>query len=1308
MRTIRSRPTFFIMAFALDRPGQNASTAMTTPTTRIALFGALEITHGSAAALRPPTQRVLALLGYLIAYHGVPQGRDKLVDLLWPDLGSRQGRRLLSDALWRARRLLTLPGHDDTPTLAIVGDTVTFRPTPETSVDLIEFERQLKLADTAAAGADEHLRAAAELYRGDFLEECYDDWALFERERLRERYLGALGRLLEHDQGRGAYDLALQSALRLTRADPLREETHRALMRIYHLLGRTDDALRAYQQCRTVLQAELGIEPDPATISLYEELAALQQRRGGVGKPAGGTDGALLLQNVPLVGRVDARAEVMDAVEAALAGAGGLVLVVGEAGQGKSRLLREIAAGAEWRGAQTSWGRGREDAAAQPLGPLREALLSALTPLRARQIADLLPPYTLDSLLSLIPELIDLLPEHATHPSSGEPTAARLHATLASVLQVLAGIAPQVLLLEDLHWFDAATLEALEATLPALRAARILLAVSARSEELTRRPAAWDAALRLDRTGLLRRVELAGLSEDEVGDLVRRALRLRQPAPRFAARLAAATGGNPFFVLETLRALIGQGTLTRDAQGNWHTPWDSPATDYHELPLPVELRQAIARRISALAPVERRALAAAAVLGQSFAPNTLARMTGDATANRSASRTAAPSAPPLFPHAPGAVADQLLRRQFLAEDGGAYRFEHHLLREVIYEHLDDRTRQSLHQRAAEALEQEHYARVEALAQHLYLAGAWDRAVPYLLQAGDRARDVCAYRDAQRYYDQAADAASRTRAEATRTSSHWDIQLRRGDAATTLGDYPAAIEAYQAVLRLVERDAAAPDAAAGTTERRRAQIQALSGLSFVYGQRNDYAMARQAVGQAMRLADESPRLVERAEAYYQAGLISFRGDDYGEARRYLEEALRLYDALGHDAERAKCLVQIGFSRLRQEGPTDDVIAHFTQALEIYRQRGDRFAEHSCMGDIAGAYLTGGRLPEVVRTVDQCLAFFRSVGALDDVSACLFMRGEALRRMGRPDEALEALSETLALCEQMSRDAAAAFSRVRLAAALRDLGRRDEALAILEPALGASGRTIAANALLVAANVWRDKRQLDRAWDSLAQCLELARQVGSRSTLGAAYRLLGQLRQADKPQQLPVPTDDAPSAQACFENSARLLREAHSDDELALTLAAQAGYLAATGHVAEARAALLHAQTLMSRCGMAVAAEQAQQALAALPATATLMPGQRRVLLARRGTPRGRPLRPDELVEVVWSVDAPAERELGQAANKVAARQERLMRLCSEALAQGGEPTVGDLAEALGVTPRTVDRDIAALRAGGAALATRGTS
>ncbi len=861
---------------------------------QIAVFGALEILYGQEPARRPPTQRVLALLGLLIAQHDVPQRRDKLVDMLWPDMLPRQGRRVLSDTLWRARRLLASTDAEDTTLLQIGGDTVTFRSTSEAHVDLIAFERLLQAAGSSADTPDSpeaaaQLQQAVELYRGDFLEDCYDDWALYERERLRELYLSAVQRLLVHYQQQPALDAAVQMALRLVYADPLREDAHRALMRLYYLLGREADALRAFEHCRSVLAAELGVEPDVETLSLHEELLALQARRVGgptraVGeRPAAPTPAPpTVARELALVGRQHERAELMEAVEQAIAGFGGLVLLEGAAGLGKTRLLTEVAAGASWRGAQVSWGRGREDAQALPFGALRAALGELLTPQRARQLADLLPAHLLGTLLPLLPQLADLLPTLSLAPPTGERQAALLHAAIGRLLAALGTLTPQVLVLEDLHWFDAATLTALAALAPPLADARVLLLLSGRTDALTERQAVWTTLLQLDRLGCLRRVELPPLSTRECAELIRRALHLRQAAPRFSQRVWEATGGNPHFVLETLRALVEQGLLRHDATGGWHTPWDHEATDYQELPLPDKLQAAIAGRVQELGAEDRQALAAAAVLGQSFAPTTWARM----------------AASPGVPH-------ELLQRQFLVEDPAGYRFGHETLREVIYEELDPSTRQTLHLKAAEALEQEYYAQVESLGQHLYLAGAWGKARPYLLQAGDRARAVYAWQDALRFYDQAREAAAQE--PVVDLPTVWNIELKRGEAATPLGDHVMAITAYEAVLALAQGDAG-PEAQARVGARRTAQIQALNGLCFVYGLRNEYPRAREAIKEAMALAAESPRLIDRAEVYYQAGLISFRMDDYAEARRFLNEGLQLYEALNLDTERAKCLIR----------------------------------------------------------------------------------------------------------------------------------------------------------------------------------------------------------------------------------------------------------------------------------------------------------------------------------------------------------------------------------------------------------------
>src|SRR5262249_47910379 len=195
-----------------------------------------------------------------------------------------------------------------------------------------------------------------------------------------------------------------------------------------------------------------------------------------------------------------------------------------------------------------------------------------------------------------------------------------------------------------------------------------------------------------------------------------------------------------------------------------------PDTDYSDLPLPTGLHDAIDARLRGLAPVERQALAAAAVLGQNFAPTTWAGMTTDDRRPTTDEANQLAAAGGQW----SVVVGQLLKRQFLVEDSAGYRFGHETLREVIYDELDENTRRTLHLRAAEALEREHFARVEALAQHLYRAGAWDKALPYLTQAGDRARAVYAWQDALRCYDQALDAAAHAGVETAAPPTGWDL------------------------------------------------------------------------------------------------------------------------------------------------------------------------------------------------------------------------------------------------------------------------------------------------------------------------------------------------------------------------------------------------------------------------------------------------------------------------------------------------------------------------------------------------------
>lgn len=1224
---------------------------------QIKLFGPMEVIHAGNAPLLPDTAKVRSLLGYLITYSNARHHREKLAELLWPEHDSNRGRRLLSDALWRARRMLNAPGSASSlpaSVLSIAGDTIAFQPDMSVWVDITSFQR---LADSsnptdALQGDLEQMQAAVDLYRGDFLEDCYDDWALYERERLRVRYLALLERLLGRYKESGLHDAALQIALRLVAADPLQEEAHQAVMQLLYLLGRENDAIRAYERCRDILRAELDVDPAPETQALFDEITALRAARARTVEEA--SSRPLEAGDAPFIGRREERAALLHALDQAVVGAGGMLLLTGDAGQGKSRLLRELAGGATWRGAQVSWGFGRADGQAQPLGPLREALSAMLTPLRVRQLAATLDPLWMAELVALLPPLADLLAEVPPRALlAPEHQLQRQYAAIRETLLALGKIAPQALLLEDIHWFDRATLGALEALLPHLRDARVLVVLSGRVDELPARADLWQVLLRMDRNGPLQRVELRGMGQEEAADLIRRLLGMMRLPEQMLERIYEVTGGNPFFIREMLRSLEEQQHLVRDRQGEWVVQ-NPDQNQSQELPLPASLQQTISARLGNLSLDDRRALATAAVLGQTFTPAQWAGMT---TTSQLASSQQAETGAPHIPHPP----EELLRRHFLVEERDGYHFEHHLLREVVYHALSESERQDLHLRAAEALEREHYARIEALAHHLCNAGAWAKAIPYLVQVGDRARELCAYSDALRAYDQALEASSRVSGVAG--ADIWSIQLKRGAISTLLGEYEPAIAAYRQVLLMIDQVPPLYETAA----QRSAQIQTLNGLCYVYGQRNEYREAQLAIRRALELAQGSVEAADRADVAFQAGLLYYRQDEYEQSETYLLQALSLYESIDAPEVKARlmrCLDALVPCWSRREGVTNRVLESQVRALALCRELGDQQGERDCLLTLSNLYLLRGDIVLALSSSDQVLPFLRRTNARDTIAQCQYLRGAALYLNGRLEESLEALNEALALCQELGRGAAAQFVQLYIGRALHALGRIEEAETELERACNTSDRLVKARALSAFAEFWLDRGQLERAFALATQALPLVRDVGARPQLGRVLRVLGMVRAAD-PGVLAPPTDEAPAAEPCFLTSMALLEAARHDGELGETHRAYGQWLLTQGRLQEAHTALVRAQALFTACSMQRSGERVQALLRRYAEQAALEDGPQ------------------------------------------AARRLRLRNLCVTANAQGNIPTIDDLAQTLGVTVRTVSRDLAALRAAGEVVQTRGS-
>jgi DNA-binding SARP family transcriptional activator len=256
---------------------------------RIELLGGLRAESATRVVTRFRTQKVASLLAYLAYYHPRTHPRDLLIELLWPEADPDAGRHRLSVTLSSLRQALSLPGTPGRDLL--VADHFAVGLSREiVTTDVAEFEAVVRVGlqpavpsthagregDPLTPADDGRIRAledAVELYRGPLLPGHYEDWVLSEQRRLEELYFEAIHRLAALLEQTGELERALRTMRRAIGTDPLREESHRELIRLYAATGQPAASLRQYHELERLLQQELGTTPDAATRALADQLA---------------------------------------------------------------------------------------------------------------------------------------------------------------------------------------------------------------------------------------------------------------------------------------------------------------------------------------------------------------------------------------------------------------------------------------------------------------------------------------------------------------------------------------------------------------------------------------------------------------------------------------------------------------------------------------------------------------------------------------------------------------------------------------------------------------------------------------------------------------------------------------------------------------------------------------------------------------------------------------------------------------------------------------------------------------------------
>jgi DNA-binding SARP family transcriptional activator len=760
---------------------------------RLSVLGAPEVFH-DGSRLSFPLRKAQALLLYLAVEGGMHQ-RRQLDAFLWPDSEPHEARAALRNAIALLRHLLDDPAASPSAShhthLLSPHDLLGLDPHAPLELDLDVVQQAWKEAHTLSVVPSEEQRAALvatlqhalSLVRGPFLdgfwlreEAPFDEWHEQQQQQWQVRLQVLFDRLSSCQEETGEREQACVTLQRWLALDPLAEEAYRRLMRMHLALGDPNAALQVYATCRAQLAEALQIKPAPETAALAARIRAIQARSSGSPPARSATAESRSPPEVvaPLTGRATAFRQLVRGFQRARQGQPQAVLVLGEAGIGKTRLAREFVAWIRAEGGEVLSGHAFEMGGRLPYQPLVEAIRPRLEAENAPE--DLLEDLWLAELSRLLPELRVRYPDLPLPTRDELAAKGRLFEAVARLLDALAASGPLVLLLDDLHWLDGASLDLLR-YLGAYwkgHGSRVLLLLTARGEELEFNPQLSTQLSDLGRDVPITQVPLEALSQAETMQLVQAIVEEGErsetsragsasveinpastsPSPQVALGefLFEQTGGQPLYLLETLKLLRERQWLMpqMDAHGAWRLELvvDLAESLAHEPSrrtlLPASVRSLILARLAKLRPPTQQLVRACAVLGQEASAQLLLQVAGlEAQVGVEALEEA---------EVLGILHAVAAERQG-GGCPGRYHFTHALIRDVVYTELGEARRQLLHQRALAKLESEG-ARAAELAYHAHLSGQSEAAYRYSVQAGDEAVAVFAVEDAIVYYEQA--------------------------------------------------------------------------------------------------------------------------------------------------------------------------------------------------------------------------------------------------------------------------------------------------------------------------------------------------------------------------------------------------------------------------------------------------------------------------------------------------------------------------------------------------------------------------
>ena len=611
---------------------------------------------------------------------------------------------------------------------------------------------------------------------------------------------------------------------------------------------------------------------------------------------------------------------------------GGTILIGGEAGIGKTRLALEALDYGRRRGALLLEGTCLYSEGPEPYLPFIEALGRFLESREKEGHQKLLTFIREEApeLEELTSRLVTAIrTRRRTRASDPDATIAtskeRLFEAITQVLLFLSEEAPVVLLLDDLQWADSGSLQLFHYIARNAQERRLLILGTYRTEDMlpeeegVSHPLA-DTVQRMSREGIFRKVELRGLGPEEVNLMLRFIFQRAIFSEDFRTSLYRETGGNPFFVIEVLKLLRDEGVIF-ERKGIWREQREITRAD-----IPDRVYDVVARRVERLTEAQRELLQIAAVAGERFTSEALANISDEKRVK---------------------VLQALSKleriHQLIRSEGEVYLFSHAKIREILYDEISPELRQEYHLAYGNYLKDratgEREEPVADLAYHFYRGGAPDRALPYLVRAGDRAARVFAYREARDCYRWALEVLPDAGEVRDRNDLERTLLYRLGLVYNRLGEVQGALDHLQRAEALAEQ---------GGDLRAMAEIQRWIGTIQVRVGSYDQATERyrQSMENFRRAGDQKAL----CEVLVQAANIPFEQGDWKRVQAHYARALRIARKVGDRRQIATIYMSLGImASIREEGD---------RALELYEKSRAIYEEIKDWIGLAQVYLNQG--------------------------------------------------------------------------------------------------------------------------------------------------------------------------------------------------------------------------------------------------------------------------------------------------------------------------------------------------------------